>query len=145
MLYSKMANILVIDDNRSVRQTLQFCLEEAGHFVDVAEDGAEGLNVALDTIVDLVLIDVNMPGLPGIAVCQEIKTNEELRHLPVVMMTGCRTNEVVANAMAAGALEVLNKPFELEKLLASIARWTFAPDSKIGTASENSPQIPPGP
>jgi CheY-like chemotaxis protein len=116
------AHVLIIDDNRSVRLTLEYCVQQLGHTATLAEDGRTGLKFAAESEVDVVLVDVHMPVMDGFAVCEAIKKNSSLRHLTVVMMTACPTRETVARATEAGALGVLSKPFSLEQLQAAITR-----------------------
>jgi CheY-like chemotaxis protein len=117
-----MTCILIVDDDLSVQLTLEFCLQDAGYSVMLAGDGPAGLRVAAEKQVDLILLDVNMPQMNGIAVCQALKANPALSHIPVVVMTSCATRETVSHAIAAGALEVMSKPFELAELYAIVSR-----------------------
>lgn len=110
--------LLVVDDNRSVRESLKFLLLRRGYSVLVAEDGPEALALAGQHVVDGALVDVNMPGMNGIEVCRHLRQNAAAagREIAVWMMTGARTPEVVQLARAAGALELLGKPFDLHAL-----------------------------
>ena len=117
-----MARILVIDDSLFMRQVMQSCLPGLGHSVKVAEDGEIGLRLADADSVDIVLLDVEMPRLTGIAVCEELKRDPSRNHLPVLMMTGRLTPEIENSARAAGAAAVLIKPFSLERLQQEFAR-----------------------
>jgi two-component system chemotaxis response regulator CheY len=117
-----MACILIVDDNLSVQLTLEFCLQDAGYSVVLAGDGPAALRTAAEEQVDLILLDVNMPLMNGLAVCQALKSNQALSHIPVVMMTSCPTRETVSRAIAAGAVEMMPKPFALTQLYAIISR-----------------------
>jgi DNA-binding response OmpR family regulator len=121
-----MARILIVDDNASVLQALGYFLELSGHQVELANNGSKALCRALQPGIDLILLDIEMPDVSGIAVCRAIRSNPALRGLPVVMMTGRATSEIVASAMGAGAALVLAKPFDLSDLGAVIRR--FVPD-----------------
>jgi CheY-like chemotaxis protein len=79
--------------------------------------------------VHLVLLDIDMPIMDGIAVCKAIRADAALRHLPVVMMTGRSTREIASRGLAAGALEVLTKPFDLDVLQATLAKHALAPSA----------------
>jgi chemosensory pili system protein ChpA (sensor histidine kinase/response regulator) len=113
--------ILVIDDNRSILETLSYLLAAIGHSAKVTEDGEEGLKIAAEGEVDLILTDVDMPRIGGLAVCESIKSNPRLQHLPVVMMTGRPSRDLVERALAAGARAVVPKPFDLSLLEATLA------------------------
>jgi CheY-like chemotaxis protein len=117
-----MARILVIDDNPAIRQVLQCCLPGFGHLVSVAEDGPEGLLAATVESTDLILIDVDMPLMDGITVCETLKRDPMRRHIPVLIMTGRPTHEIRRLAFDAGAMAVLSKPFTWEVLLEEFSR-----------------------
>ena len=117
-----MARILVIDDNPAVLQSLGFFLEAAGHTVFLAASGEAGLRCATGKPIDLVLLDIEMPGMSGFAICSAMRDDATLREVPVVMMTGRLLGEVTGPAKNAGARMVIGKPFDLELLHATIAR-----------------------
>lgn len=110
--------LLVIDDNKSVRDALLFLLERRGYRTLGAESGPEGIALARSEAVDGVLLDVNMPGMSGLAVCRALQAlaAETGRALPVWMMTGARTPELTRTALEAGALVLLSKPFDFADL-----------------------------
>jgi len=111
-----MPSVLIIDDNSSVLQSLEFYLQFEGFSVLLASDGASGLKQAAEHPVDIVLLDIEMPLMSGLKVCEKIKSDPTLRHLPVVMMTGRPLRDLVSQAIAAGAALVLGKPFDLDHL-----------------------------
>lgn len=113
-----MRTLLVIDDNKSVRESLKFLFMRRGYEVLAAESGPEGIALAAQHPVDGAMIDVNMPGMNGIDVCRALRANAAAsgRDLPVWMMTGARTPDVVKRAEEAGALVLLGKPFDFTDL-----------------------------
>jgi CheY-like chemotaxis protein len=115
------AVVLAIDDNPSVLQALEFHLPRAGYAVVTATDGAAGLRLASEREVHLVLLDIDMPQMSGIAVCQAFRADPKLCRLPVVMMTGRPMSAAVSLALAAGARSVLAKPFDLPLLYETLA------------------------
>ncbi len=117
-----MARILVVDDSASMRQVMTTCLPGLGHTVVVAPDGETALEMAETHAVDLVLLDFEMPGMNGLSLCEALKRDRARRHLPVLMMTGRPTRELVARARQAGALAVLSKPFTWYELLELFSR-----------------------
>jgi CheY-like chemotaxis protein len=117
-----MASILIIDDIPSVAQSLDFYLQSIGYTVLTASNGKTGLQLAAARNPDLILLDLEMPVMGGVAVCKALKADPVLRLLPVIMMTGQATQEVRNQGLAAGAVVVLSKPFDLENLQATIAR-----------------------
>ena len=110
--------LLIIDDNKSVRDSLRFLVERRGYHALVAADGPEGIEIAKQHEVDGAMIDVNMPGMNGVLVCQILKQLSAQTGRPIVIwiMTGARTQDVVTAAADAGALTVLAKPFDFPDL-----------------------------
>jgi DNA-binding response OmpR family regulator len=117
-----MASILLIDDTASVLAALDYCLKCVGYEVRVAGDGRTGLQLAAERAPDLVMLDLEMPMMNGIAVCRALKADPVLSRVPVLMMTGQATQEARRQALAAGAIVVMSKPFDLEILEATVAR-----------------------
>ncbi|MGH7995714.1 MAG: response regulator [Opitutaceae bacterium] len=115
-----MARILIIDDCLSVRITLDYCLRAAGHEIVLAENASAGMRRATEGGVDLVLADVNMPGMDGVAMCWAMRDVPSLREIPILLMTGCPTQETLGRARAAGARAVLSKPFEMDELVKAL-------------------------
>jgi CheY-like chemotaxis protein len=116
-----MPSILIVDDNAAVLQALEFFFQSEGFTVLQAADGRAGLRLAMENPVDIVLLDIEMPLMSGMDVCKAIKDNPDLRHLPVVMMTGRPIRDLVARSHAAGATRVLAKPFDLDNLRKMLA------------------------
>jgi CheY-like chemotaxis protein len=110
--------LLVIDDNKSVRDSLRFLLMRRGYAVLVAENGHEGVGLAAQGQVHGALVDVNMPGMNGVDVCRALKEQAAAnrREISVWMMTGARTPELTRLATEAGALALLGKPFDFPDL-----------------------------
>ena len=101
-----MAKILVIDDERAIRNTLKEILEFEGYTVDVAENGCVGLDMALATKYDLIYTDIKMPEMDGMEVLQAYrKTVQEqgAEEAPVVMISGHGTVETAVEALKSGA------------------------------------------
>lgn len=113
-----MRTLLVIDDNKSVRESLRFLFERRGFRVLVAADGPEAIAIAQREDVDGAMLDVNMPGMNGVEVCRELKAIERERGRPIAvwMMTGARTPELTKAAVEAGARMLLAKPFDFADL-----------------------------
>jgi CheY-like chemotaxis protein len=118
-----MAHILIIDDDVGVRGVLKAILERAGHEVAAGGDGAEGLQLAHERRPDLVLLDIEMPGMNGFDVCSLMKTDTALRMIPVVIMTGRPIAGIPGRARAVGAVDLLSKPFERESLIRKIGAY----------------------
>ena len=117
-----MALVLVIDDDRSFRDIVRLFLEGDGHEVVEAADGGEGITTALRQPVDLILIDLYMPGKDGLETIRELR--RWCPDVPVIAMTGgwigCETAVILKTAGALGAADTLVKPFGPAALSAAV-------------------------
>ena len=115
-----MAKILVIDDERAIRNTLKDILEFEGYTIDLAENGKVGLEKALATTYDLIYTDIKMPEMDGLEMLQAYRqTIKELgaEEAPVVMISGHGTVETAVEALKKGAFDFIVKPLDLNRLL----------------------------
>lgn len=128
-----MAKILVIDDEKDIRIVLRQVLELEGHAVSVAADGREGLALLEREGADVVITDIIMPGIDGVATLQRIKENHP--NLPVIVISGggnvapmtyepgaISTSAYLASARQAGADMTLTKPFDRSEILGAIEK-----------------------
>jgi two-component system chemotaxis response regulator CheY len=116
------SKILAVDDSASMRQMVQITLKGAGYLVIQAADGVEALEYARQHSVDLVLTDVNMPRMDGIALVKELRTLPAYRYTPMLVLTTESSQEKKSQGKQAGATGWIVKPFNPEQLLATIAR-----------------------
>ena len=115
-----MAKILVIDDERAIRNTLKDILEFEGYTIDLAENGKVGLEKALATTYDLIYTDIKMPEMDGLEMLQAYRqTIKEYgaEEAPVVMISGHGTVETAVEALKKGAFDFIVKPLDLNRLL----------------------------
>jgi len=112
-------SVLVVDDEESILQSLDGILSDEGLEVIRAASGPEALERIEETLPDLVLLDIWMPGIDGIEILMKIK--EDRPRLPVVMMSGHGTIETAVKATKLGAYDFIEKPLSLEKLLLTIS------------------------
>lgn len=117
-----MARILAVDDSASMRQMVSFTLKGAGHDVIEACDGVEALALAKKGAVDLVISDVNMPNMDGIALIAELRKLATYKFVPILMLTTESSTDKKGQGKAAGATGWIVKPFNPEQLLATIKR-----------------------
>src|SRR5688572_22797675 len=112
-----MARVLVIEDERDIREVLAFNLKEAGHEVLAASEAREGLRLARDRKPDLVLLDLMLPDQPGTEVCRQLKADGATRDIPVIMLTakGQEIDRVLGFEL--GADDYVVKPFSVRELL----------------------------
>ncbi len=113
-----MANILIIDDEKSIRKTLRDILEYEGYKVMEAADGAEGLQKATDDEYAAILLDVKMPKKDGMEVLLELQKNGS--EVPVIMISGHGTMETAVEAVKHGAYDFVAKPMDLNRLLVTL-------------------------
>lgn len=114
------ARIFTVDDNPIVTGVLALKLESLGHSVRVFAGAAELLAALRRDRADLLLLDVEMPGLSGLDLLAFIKTEGLMPDVPVLMLTGVDDPDFVARAHRAGASGYLTKPFDLDKLCAKL-------------------------
>jgi two-component system, NtrC family, nitrogen regulation response regulator NtrX len=112
-----MAHILVIDDEKSIRNTLREILEYEKYKVDDAADGIEGLQMIEKEKYDIILCDIKMPKMDGIEVLKNILTNSDT---PVVMISGHGNIDTAVEAIKLGAFDYISKPLDLNRLLITI-------------------------
>jgi two-component system, chemotaxis family, chemotaxis protein CheY len=117
-----MAKILAVDDSASMRGMVAFTLRGAGHEVTEAENGQLALDVARGSAFELVLADVNMPVMDGIAMVRELRAIDAYKGVPILMLTTESHTEKKMEGKAAGATGWLVKPFDPEQLLATVKR-----------------------
>ena len=122
----KMAKLLIIDDERGIRNTLREILADEGYEVEVAENGKQGLEMALSTAYDLIFTDIKMPEMDGMEVLKVLKQphptspqGEETDPIDasIVMISGHGDVETAVQALKAGAYDFLVKPLDLNRIL----------------------------
>ena len=117
-----MASILAVDDSASMRQMVTFTLKGAGYEVVEAQDGHEALVIAKTKTVNLVLIDITMPKMDGIALIRALRALPNYKFTPMLMLTTESAPEKKQEGKAAGATGWMVKPFNPEQLLATIKK-----------------------
>jgi putative two-component system response regulator len=115
------ARVLIVEDDAVNARLMTRLLISDGYSVEVAADGESALETIARARPDVVLLDVQLPGVDGFVVCQSIKQNPATRLLPVVLVTGMGAREHRLAGIRAGADEFLTKPFDIEELQARVA------------------------
>jgi signal transduction histidine kinase/CheY-like chemotaxis protein len=116
-----MRTILLVDDEAPLRRLARATIGTSYRLLEAA-DGAEALAVARSELPDLVLLDVNMPGMDGVTVCQHLKSDPSTLHIRILMLSGMISQAAQERSVAAGADGYLTKPFSPSALLASVER-----------------------
>jgi len=111
--------VLVVDDDAGLRESCRLILEDDFEVLD-APDGSQGLDLLRRTAVDVVLLDIRLPGMDGLEVLRQIKALDE--QVEVILVTAVKTVKTAVTAMKLGAFDYLTKPFEEEEVLAVVRR-----------------------
>jgi len=130
------AKILVVDDNEQNLTLIRVILQRHGYEPLLARSGEEALRRVLQDPPDLIILDVMMPGIDGIEVCQRLKDHEETRLIPIVIMTALNQREDKIRGIEAGADDFLTKPVHQPELMARVRtalKLKRTIDQKVGT------------
>ncbi len=117
-----MATILAVDDSASMRQMVGFTLKSAGYNVVEAVDGVDALAKAKTMKADIVITDVNMPNMDGIALIAELRALPDYKFIPILMLTTESGTGKKQEGKAAGATGWIVKPFNPDQLLSTVKR-----------------------
>jgi two-component system chemotaxis response regulator CheY len=116
------ANVLAVDDSVSLRKLVVAALEHGGHHVVEAANGIDGMTLAKQQVFDLVISDVNMPGMDGITFLRQLRVLASYKGVPVLMLTTEMDAEKKREAKEAGATGWIIKPFDPTQLLSIIRK-----------------------
>ena len=110
--------VLVVDVEREIRHLLQTSLSEEGYEVVAASNGEEAIELAKRENPQVILLDIEMPGIDGIETCKRLKAEEKTRLIPIIMMTTLGDRDI--EAYLEGAADVVNKPFDIKQLASRV-------------------------
>jgi DNA-binding response OmpR family regulator len=111
-----MAKILIAEDERDIRDLIEFTLKYAGHQVIKAVNGVEAVELAPQVMPDLIVLDVRMPKMTGYEACKAIKEIDALKHIPIVFLSAKGQETEIDTGLQAGAFEYILKPFAPDQL-----------------------------
>jgi DNA-binding response OmpR family regulator len=112
--------ILIVDDEVDLVETVRFPLEMEGYHVLVAHNGEDALNQARKENPDLILLDLMLPKVDGYKVCQQLKSDDRYKHIPILMLTSKAQEKDMALGRETGANEYITKPFDIRDLLKKV-------------------------
>lgn len=112
--------VLIVDDDPAILDIVQDFLQEQGFTVQTADNGEEGLRLALENPPDLIVLDVDLPDVKGYDVCKRIRESPTARHTPILMLTAHTLESDELKGFRAGADDYVSKPFKPARLLARI-------------------------
>lgn len=115
-----MARVLSVDDSKVMRDLISSVLTEQGHEVVTAEDGMQAMEVARGQNFDLVLCDINMPGMSGISLVSKLRRLEHLKFTPIIMVTTETSDYKKEKSKGSGASGWLAKPFTPDRLINAV-------------------------
>jgi CheY-like chemotaxis protein len=118
--------LLVVDDTLDTRELYALYFRSVGFTVVTAHDGTAGVTLARDARPDIIVMDLTMPGLDGVAATRQLKSDERTRRTPVIILTGYPTRAIQDGALAAGADAFLTKPCLPEELEKHVQRLLTA-------------------
>ena len=130
--------ILAIDDSKKILDIIKYFLEQEGYTVKAAADPLEGIKIAKEGGIDLILLDIMMPGMDGYTVCDTLKKDEKTRDVPVIMLTAKAIILHTPKDFFYGLYGFLAKPFskqQLTKVVSEALRLTKSPDEPRGFIS----------
>ncbi len=113
-------SVLIVDDEPMTRNLLRLMLERAGFAILEAEDGLKALEVVANASPDVLLLDVMMPNMDGITVCERLRAQAETAVLPIILLSARTSPEAVRMGLEAGANEYLGKPVSRNELISTI-------------------------
>jgi len=114
--------IIIAEDDEHIGYFIKFRLEKLGYAVTWKADGDSALEAVREELPDLVLLDIMMPGLNGVQVLEQMKKDEAMKDIPVVMLSGKSGEDDIVKCLEAGAEDYVVKPFKPAELMARIQR-----------------------
>ena len=115
--------ILLVDDEPDIVETVSFMLQSCNYQVSIASGGQEGIEKAQKERPDLLLLDIMMPDVDGYDVCMKLKSDEDTRNIPIIMLTAKGDSKAVLKAHSLRADDYVVKPFSLPTLLSKMKKF----------------------
>jgi PleD family two-component response regulator len=116
------SSVLVVDDQRIIRNLVGNILEENNILVYFAEDSNEAIKILNTHSIDLILLDIVMPGVDGFHFCKKIKETTDWKSLPVIFISSLSDTNDIVSALNIGGVDFIHKPFQKEELVARVQK-----------------------
>lgn len=135
--------ILIVDDSPDTLGMLNDALEKSNMTTLVALEGKQAISIAKKMLPDVILLDAIMPNMDGFETCKKIKSDPDLKNIPIIFMTGLSDTESIVKGFSAGGVDYLTKPINPQELIARInvhllnARATLSAQAALDTAGQN--------
>lgn len=125
--------ILLIEDNEQNRYLISYLLERSGHVVETATSGPVGIEMAGRVQPEMILLDIQLPGMDGYAVARALRTDERLRRIPIVAVTSYAMVGDREKALAAGCDGYIEKPIDPQTFVSEIEHFAPGRNKEAGT------------
>lgn len=112
--------LLVIEDDDSIRKSLQRIFESCGYRVLLARDGVELTETLYDVVIDLIVLDVGLPWLNGFELAQALREQDTLKTVPLIFISGLDDIDSIKKGFRSGAHDFITKPFDIEKVIKTV-------------------------
>src|SRR5574339_34447 len=112
--------VLIVDDEYAGRETLQSVLQGEGSYLEIVENGVQGIEKAKRLLPDVILLDIMMPGMTGFEVCERIRNDPQVAEIPIIILTALDDREALLTGLKAGADDFISKPFDRFELRARL-------------------------
>ena len=109
-------SVLVVEDDANMQGFLQEVLASEGYSVLASDDGQDALDQTVSRKPDLILLDLRMPSLDGVAFCKAVRADQRTQHIPIIVVTSLNMPDKLEDSMAAGADDFIGKPFDVQDL-----------------------------
>lgn len=140
-----MAKILIAEDERDIRDLIEFTLTYAGHQVFKAANGAEAVDLAPTVMPDLIMMDVRMPRMTGYEACRQMKTMDVVKDIPVVFLSAKGQESEIDTGLEVGAYDYILKPFEpfglVNRVAEILAKFAKSKENKEGVAVQGAASV----
>lgn len=119
------ATILIAEDHPDSREALRALLEACGYAVELASDGQQAVQRAVQSRPDLILMDIMMPGVDGLEATRQLRAKAEFRSVPILALTAMQGAR--QQALEAGCSDCIHKPLDLARFFGKLQHWLAAP------------------